>query len=944
MGADVTRTESANSFGARDTLQVGDKSYQIYRLDAVPATEKLPYSLKVLAENLLRNEDGANITKEHIQAIAGWDPAAEPSIEIQFTPARVIMQDFTGVPCIVDLATMREAVGDLGGDADKVNPLAPADLVIDHSVIADLFGRADAFERNVEIEYQRNGERYQFLRWGQGAFDDFKVVPPGTGIVHQVNIEYLARVVMDRDGVAYPDTCVGTDSHTTMVNGLGVLGWGVGGIEAEAAMLGQPVSMLIPRVVGFRLTGEIRPGVTATDVVLTVTEMLRRHGVVGKFVEFYGDGVAEVPLANRATLGNMSPEFGSTAAIFPIDEVTLDYLRMTGRSDVQVALVEAYTKAQGMWHDPAHEPKFSEYLELDLSDVVPSIAGPKRPQDRIALSDAKSAFRKDIHNYVEEHMPAEHTKLDEAVDESFPASDAVSLSFADDGAVDGRSAANHAEGRPSNPVTVKSAEHGQFVLDHGAVVIAAVTSCTNTSNPEVMLGAALLAKNAVEKGLSSKPWVKTSMAPGSQVVSDYYDKAGLWPYLKKLGFYLVGYGCTTCIGNSGPLPDEISKAVNDNDLSATAVLSGNRNFEGRINPDVKMNYLASPPLVIAYALAGTMDFDFEHDSLGTDQNGNDVFLRDIWPSQKDIADTIASSINKEMFVQNYADVFKGDDRWRNLPTPRGKTFEWDPESTYVRKPPYFDGMPAEPEPICDITGARVLALLGDSVTTDHISPAGSIKAGTPAAQYLDRHGVDRKDYNSYGSRRGNHEVMIRGTFANIRLRNLLLDDVSGGYTRDFTAAGGPQAFIYDAAQNYAGQDIPLVVLGGKEYGSGSSRDWAAKGTRLLGVRAVIAESFERIHRSNLIGMGVIPLQFPAGESATSLKLDGTEVYDITGIEALNDAKTPKTVHVRATKSDGVGSETTTEFDATVRIDTPGEADYYRNGGILQYVLRHMLRS
>ncbi|MCW2654881.1 MAG: aconitase [Mycobacterium sp.] len=941
-GVIVTSTESVNSFDARDTLQVGDNSYQIYRLDAVPGTEKLPYSLKVLAENLLRNEDGQNITEDHIRALADWDPSANPSIEIQFTPGRVIMQDFTGVPCIVDLATMREAVGDLGGDPDQVNPLAPADLVIDHSVIADLFGRADAFERNVEIEYQRNGERYQFLRWGQGAFDDFKVVPPGTGIVHQVNIEYLARVVMDRDGVAYPDTCVGTDSHTTMVNGLGVLGWGVGGIEAEAAMLGQPVSMLIPRVVGFRLTGEIQPGVTATDVVLTVTQMLRKHGVVAKFVEFYGEGVAEVPLANRATLGNMSPEFGSTAAIFPVDEVTLDYLRMTGRSDEQVALVEAYTKAQGMWHDPHREPEFSEYIELDLSDVVPSIAGPKRPQDRIALSDAKSAFRKDIYNYVdgEPHDSEKMSKVDEAVDETFPGSDPVALSFADDDAVDVQSAANHPEGRPTNPVTVTSDDRGEFELDHGAVVIAAVTSCTNTSNPQVMLGAALLAKNAVEKGLSSKPWVKTTMAPGSQVVSDYYEKAGLWPYLEKLGFYLVGYGCTTCIGNSGPLPDEVSEAVNDNDLSVAAVLSGNRNFEGRINPDVKMNYLASPPLVIAYALAGTMDFDFEHDSLGTDEDGNDVYLRHIWPSQKDISDTIASSINKEMFVENYADVFKGDDRWRNLPTPSGKTFEWDPKSTYVRKPPYFEGMPAEPEPVSDISGARVLVLLGDSVTTDHISPAGTIKPGTPAARYLDEHGVDRKDYNSYGSRRGNHEVMIRGTFANIRLRNQLLDDVSGGYTRDFTQEGGPQAFIYDAAQNYAAQDIPLVVLAGKEYGSGSSRDWAAKGTRLLGVRAVITESFERIHRSNLIGMGVIPLQFPEGESAASLKLDGTEVYDITGIEALNEGKTPKTVHVKATKEDGKA----VEFDAIVRIDTPGETDYYRNGGILQFVLRNMLAS
>ncbi len=931
---------SVNSFSARDDLKVGDQSYEIYRLDAVPGTENLPYSLKVLAENLLRTEDGANITKDHIEAIANWDPEADPSIEIQFTPARVIMQDFTGVPCIVDLATMREAVGDLGGDAEKVNPLAPAELVIDHSVIVDVFGNAGAFERNVEIEYGRNGERYQFLRWGQGAFDDFKVVPPGTGIVHQVNIEYLARTVMVRDGVAYPDTCVGTDSHTTMVNGLGVLGWGVGGIEAEAAMLGQPVSMLIPRVVGFKLTGEIRPGVTATDVVLTVTEMLRKHGVVGKFVEFYGQGVAEVPLANRATLGNMSPEFGSTAAIFPIDDVTIDYLRLTGRGEAQLALVEAYAKAQGMWHDPEKEPTFSEYLELDLSDVVPSIAGPKRPQDRIQLSDAKSAFRKDIHNYVEEHMPVECTKLDEAVDESFPASDSVSLSFADDGAVEVQSAANGAEGRPSKPVQIKSDEYGEFVLDHGAVVVAAITSCTNTSNPSVMLGAALLAKKAVEKGLTSKPWVKTSMAPGSQVVSDYYDKAGVWPYLEKLGFFLVGYGCTTCIGNTGPLPEEISKAVNDNDLSVTAVLSGNRNFEGRISPDVKMNYLASPPLVIAYALAGTMDFDFETEALGQDDDGNDVFLKDVWPSAKEISDVIASSINQKMFTDSYADVFKGDERWRNLPTPEGKTFDWDPKSTYVRKPPYFEGMPAEPAPVTDIKDARVLALLGDSVTTDHISPAGNIKAGTPAAQYLDEHGVDKKDYNSYGSRRGNHEVMIRGTFANIRLKNQLLDDVSGGYTRDFTQDDGPQSFIYDAAQNYAAQGIPLVVLGGKEYGSGSSRDWAAKGTSLLGVRAVITESFERIHRSNLIGMGVIPLQFPAGESAASLKLDGTEVFDITGIEALNDGKTPKTVHVKATKSDGKA----VEFDAVVRIDTPGEADYYRNGGILQYVLRNMLKS
>ncbi len=890
-----------NSFGARDTLTVGALSYQIYRLDAVPNTQKLPYSLKVLAENLLRNEDGSNITKDHIEAIANWDPTAQPSIEIQYTPARVVMQDFTGVPCIVDLATMREAISGLGGKPEKVNPLAPADLVIDHSVIVDLFGRPDALERNVEIEYQRNGERYQFLRWGQGAFADFKVVPPGTGIVHQVNIEYLASVVMTRADahgtvVAYPDTCVGTDSHTTMVNGLGVLGWGVGGIEAEAAMLGQPVSMLIPRVVGFKLTGAIQPGVTATDVVLTATEMLRKHGVVGKIVEFYGDGVAQVPLANRATLGNMSPEFGSTAAMFPIDDETISYLRITGRTPEQVALVEAYAKEQGLWHDPTHEPAFSEYLELNLSDVVPSIAGPKRPQDRIPLSDAKSTFRKQIPDYAGSSV--------------------------------------------SKPVTVKSDEHGEFVIDHGAVVIAAITSCTNTSNPEVMLGAALLARNAVDKGLATKPWVKTSMAPGSQVVNDYYNKAGLWPYLEKLGFYLVGYGCTTCIGNSGPLPEEVSRAINANDLSVAAVLSGNRNFEGRINPDVKMNYLASPPLVVAYALAGTMDFDFDHEPLGTDKSGKDVYLRDIWPSQRDVADTIASSINREMYVENYADVFKGDERWRNLPTPSGNTFACDPNSTYVRKPPYFDGMPAKPTPVADITGARVLALLGDSVTTDHISPAGNIKAGTPASKYLDEHGVDRTDYNSFGSRRGNHEVMIRGTFANIRLRNMLLDDVSGGYTRDFTQDGAPQAFIYDAAQNYAAQGIPLVVLGGKEYGSGSSRDWAAKGTSLLGVRAVIVESFERIHRSNLIGMGVIPLQFPEGTSATSLGLDGTEVFDITGIAALNTGTTPKTVHVKAVK----GAGGTVEFDAVVRIDTPGEADYYRNGGILQYVLRNMLSA
>lgn len=943
---------SINSFGAQGTLEVGDKSYEIYRLSAVEGTEKLPYALKVLAENLLRTEDGANVTKDHITAIANWDPSAEPSIEIQFTPARVIMQDFTGVPCVVDLTTMRDAVKELGGDPDKVNPLAPAEMVIDHSVIIEAFGNAQAFERNVEIEYQRNEERYKFLRWGQGAFDDFRVVPPGTGIVHQVNIEHLARSVMVRPNaegtdVAYPDTCIGTDSHTTMQNGLGVLGWGVGGIEAEAAMLGQPVSMLIPRVVGFKLTGATKPGVTATDVVLTITDMLRKHGVVGKFVEFYGNGVAEVPLANRATIGNMSPEFGSTCAIFPIDSETISYLKLTGRPQETLDLVEAYAKEQGMWLEKdAEEPAYSEYMELDLSTVVPSIAGPKRPQDRIELWDAKNAFRKDIHNYVEEGNNPAYNGVDESNAESFPASDApaidpngAKLSFADDDYEPAHNASKGAEGRPSKPVKISSPERGDMILDHGIVTIASITSCTNTSNPSVMLGAGLLAKKAVEKGLTQKPWVKTSMAPGSQVVTGYYEKAGLWPYLEKLGFYLVGYGCTTCIGNSGPLPEEISKAINDNDLTATAVLSGNRNFEGRINPDVKMNYLASPPLVIAYALAGTMDFDFENDPLGQDQDGNDVFLKDIWPSNEEIAQTIASSISPEQYAADYADVFKGDERWRSLPTPEGKTFDWDDESTYVRKPPYFEGMKLEADPVSDIKGARVLAKLGDSVTTDHISPASTIKPGTPAAQYLDAHGVARKDYNSLGARRGNHEVMIRSTFGNIRLANQLVD-VTGGYTRDFTQEGAPQSFIYDAAQNYAKQGTPLVVLGGKEYGTGSSRDWAAKGTSLLGVKAVITESFERIHRSNLIGMGVIPLQFPDGESHKSLGLDGTETFDITGIEELNNGTTPKTVHVTATKEDG----SKIEFDAKVRIDTPGEADYYRNGGILQYVLRNMIKS
>ena len=926
---------STDSFGAKGTIAAGGSEYEIFRLSAVEGSERLPFSLKVLLENLLRTEDGTNVTADHVRALAGWDPGAEPDTEIQFTPARVIMQDFTGVPCVVDLATMREAVTELGGDPAKVNPLAPAELVIDHSVIIDVFGTADAFERNVDFEYGRNKERYQFLRWGQGAFDEFKVVPPGTGIVHQVNLEHLARVVMTRDGRAYPDTLVGTDSHTTMVNGLGVLGWGVGGIEAEAAMLGQPVSMLIPRVVGFKLTGEIPAGATATDVVLTITEMLRRHGVVGKFVEFYGEGVGAVPLANRATIGNMSPEFGSTAAIFPIDEETVRYLKLTGRSPEQIALVEAYAKEQGLWHDPAREPVYSETLELDLGTVVPSIAGPKRPQDRIALTDAKPAFRQAIRDYTDD---PDSDGVDEAGKESFPASDSPAPGSGDDEAAPVVfSAADGGNGRPSKPVPVSSTDRGEFVLDHGAVVIASITSCTNTSNPSVMVGAALLAKNAVEKGLAVKPWVKTSMAPGSKVVTEYYEKAGLWPYLEKLGYHLVGYGCTTCIGNSGPLSEEISAVVNDNDLTVVSVLSGNRNFEGRINPDVKMNYLASPPLVIAYALAGTMDFDFAEQPLGTGSDGEPVYLQDIWPSAADVQSVIDGTINEAMFQKGYSDVFAGDERWRSLPTPEGSTFEWDPDSTYVRKPPYFDGMETEPAPVEDIAGARVLALLGDSVTTDHISPAGSIKADTPAGQYLIEHGVEKRDFNSYGSRRGNHEVMIRGTFANIRLRNLLLDGVSGGYTRDFTA-GGEQAFIYDAAQNYAAAGTPLVVLGGKEYGSGSSRDWAAKGTALLGVKAVIVESYERIHRSNLIGMGVLPLQFPDGETAASLGLDGTETFTITGVTALNDGSTPRTVHVSAAKESGE----TVEFDARVRIDTPGEADYYRNGGIMQYVLRGML--
>jgi aconitate hydratase len=911
---------TANSFDARDALTTGDTSYQIYRLDAVPGSADLPFSLKILLENLLRTEDGVNVTADHVRALGGWDPVAEPSTEIQFSPARVIMQDLTGVPAVVDLATMREAMRDLGGDPEKINPLVPAELVIDHSVIADIFGRPDAFERNVELEFQRNSERFAFLRWGQQALRQFRVVPPGTGIVHQVNIEHLARVVMTADAadgsgvVAYPDTCVGTDSHTTMENGLGVLGWGVGGIEAEAAMLGQPISMLIPKVVGFKLTGELPSGATATDLVLTITELLRRHGVVGKFVEFHGEGVAAVPVANRATIGNMSPEFGSTCAIFPIDEETLTYLRLTGRSAEQVALVEAYAKEQGLWHEPAASAatRYSQLLQLDLSTVVPSLAGPKRPQDRVALTEAKQTFRDALGAYV--HMPS----LDNGIDGTFPASDPVALDSYD---------------RPSSPTPVTLDDGTETTVDHGSVVIAAITSCTNTSNPFVMVGAALLARKAVERGLNRKPWVKTTLAPGSKVVMDYYERAGLTPYLEKLGFNLVGYGCTTCIGNSGPLPEAISAAVADRDLAVVSVLSGNRNFEGRINPDVKMNYLASPPLVVAYALAGTMDIDLTTEPISTGSNGKPVYLTDIWPSPAEIEEVVHGSVAPEMFSRDYADVFAGDERWQELDVPAGEVFAWDEASTYVRRPPYFDGMPAEPSPVTDVHGARVLAVLGDSVTTDHISPAGAIKADSPAGQYLTSQGIERRDFNSYGSRRGNHEVMIRGTFANIRLRNQLAPGTEGGFTVKLPA--GTQTSIYDASRAYLAEGTPLIVIGGKEYGSGSSRDWAAKGTALLGVRAVLVESFERIHRSNLIGMGVLPLQFKPGENAASLGLTGHEVFDITGIEALNSGRTPREVTVAA---DGK------EFTAIVRIDTPGEAEYYRHGGIMQYVLRSLLAA
>ncbi|MBV8999759.1 MAG: aconitate hydratase [Solirubrobacterales bacterium] len=924
-----------NSFDAKATLTVGGRQYEIFRLDALQAKydiARLPFSLKVLLENLMRNEDGESIRAQDVEALARWDAKAEPATEISFTPARVIMQDFTGVPAVVDLAAMRDAMQEMGGDPRRINPLAPAELVIDHSVQVDVFGTRAAFARNAELEFERNRERYAFLRWGQGAFDNFAVVPPDTGIVHQVNLEYLARVVFvdpsgDGPARAYPDTLVGTDSHTTMINGLGVLGWGVGGIEAEAAMLGQPMSMLIPQVLGFKLVGSLQEGATATDLVLTVTEMLRTRGVVGKFVEFYGEGLAQLPLADRATIGNMSPEFGSTCAIFPIDAETLRYLEFSGRPHEVIELVEAYAHEQGLWHDHAsEEPTFSDRLELDLSTVVPSIAGPKRPQDRVSLTESKPAFRLALEGYLPDEDPE-----DEAVAESFPASDPVSTHVPNG---DGHEPAGGTGGaqvadRPVTRCAVTLADGTETSLDHGHVVIAAITSCTNTSNPSVMLGAGLLARNAVHRGLTVKPWVKTSLAPGSKVVTEYLDRAGLTEYLDELGFNLVGYGCTTCIGNSGPLPAEISAAVADNDLAVVSVLSGNRNFEGRINPDVKMNYLASPPLCVAYAIAGTMDIDLYDQPLGEDRHGHPVFLKDIWPSEAEVAVTVEEAVQSDMFRKSYGEVFDGDERWNSLSVPTGERFAWDPDSTYVRQPPFFADLAAEPEPVADIEEARVLAVLGDSVTTDHISPAGSIKRDSPAGAYLIEHGVEPRDFNSYGSRRGNHEVMMRGTFANIRLRNQLAPGTEGGLTLHLP--DGEQMSIYDAAMRYLEEGTPLVVLAGKEYGSGSSRDWAAKGTRLLGVRAVIAESFERIHRSNLIGMGVLPLQFAAGESVASLGLTGREVFTVAGLAGVDQI--PRELSVRADD---------TEFRVTVRIDTPKEQRYFAHGGILQFVLRSLL--
>ncbi|HTB70639.1 MAG TPA: aconitate hydratase [Solirubrobacteraceae bacterium] len=946
-----------NSFGAKSTLEAGDGSYEIFRLDALQQrfdVARLPFSLKVLLENLLRTEGNGStgpsptVQAADIEALASWDAKAEPSKEIAFTPARVLMQDFTGVPAVVDLAAMRDAIAEMGGDAAQINPLVPAELVIDHSVQVDAFGTRDAFRINAEREFERNQERYSFLRWGQDAFDDFAVVPPDTGIVHQVNLEYLARVVFanEQTGQAYPDTLVGTDSHTTMVNGLGVLGWGVGGIEAEAAMLGQPMSMLIPQVLGFRLHGELPEGATATDLVLTVTQLLRERGVVGKFVEFYGDGLAGLPIADRATIGNMSPEFGSTCAIFPIDSETLGYLKLSGRPPAQIALVEAYAKEQGLWHDERSEkPTFSDEIELDLGAVEPSLAGPKRPQDRVALSESQTVFRQALRDYV----PSDGDQADaqdEAVAESYPASDppanepghAPALGVSQPQLPEGGAATALPHNGTARSVTV---DGETFELDHGHVVIAAITSCTNTSNPSVMIGAGILARNALQRGLTSKPWVKTSLAPGSKVVTEYLDRAGLTEPLERLGFNLVGYGCTTCIGNSGPLAQEISDAVDAGDLAVVSVLSGNRNFEGRINPDVKMNYLASPPLCVAYALVGTMDVDLLHDPLGQDERGEDVYLRDIWPSEQEIARTVGEAVQADMFRKSYGEVFAGDERWNGLDVPAGERFAWEANSTYVRLPPYFDRMPAEPEPVGELNGARVLALLGDSVTTDHISPAGAIKRDGPAGAYLQAQGVAPRDFNSYGSRRGNHEVMMRGTFANIRLRNLLAPGTEGGVTRHLP--DGERTSIYDAAMRYAGDGVPLVVLAGKEYGSGSSRDWAAKGTKLLGVRAVIAESFERIHRSNLVGMGVLPLQLSEGDSVSSLGCSGEEIFSIDGIAdavaaVAGGAGAGRAVRVKAERDSGEAIE----FDARMRIDTPREADYFRHGGILQYVLRMLL--
>jgi aconitate hydratase len=950
---------SDNSFGARDTLVVGDRQYEIFRLDALQRRfdiARLPFSLKILLENLLRTEGNGSVQASDIEALASWDANAQPSKEIAFTPARVLMQDFTGVPAVVDLAAMRDAIAEMGGDPAKINPLAPAELVIDHSVQVDAFGTRDAFRFNAEREFERNQERYAFLRWGQGAFDDFAVVPPDTGIVHQVNLEYLARVVFPREmpagalPQAYPDTLVGTDSHTTMINGLGVLGWGVGGIEAEAAMLGQPMSMLIPQVLGVRLHGELPEGTTATDLVLTVTEMLRARGVVGMFVEFFGAGVSALPIADRATIGNMSPEFGSTCAIFPIDAETVRYLELSGRPPEQIALVEAYAREQGIWHDEhAEEPTFSDTVELDLATVEPSLAGPKRPQDRVPLSEAKQAFRESLKAYVPDDGE-QPDALDEAVAESYPASDPPSNGAPGHELPLGVTPPQLPPARtatlPHNGTAQTVEIDGQsFEVDHGHVVIAAITSCTNTSNPSVMVGAGILARNAVARGLTSRPWVKTSLAPGSKVVTEYLDRAGLTEPLEALGFNLVGYGCTTCIGNSGPLPEQISAAVADGDLAVVSVLSGNRNFEGRINPDVKMNYLASPPLCVAYALAGTMDLDILADPLGEDSNGQDVYLRDIWPSEREVAETIGEAVRADMFRRSYGEVFAGDERWNGLEVPGGERFAWEQDSTYVRLPPYFSGMPAEPEPVTDVGDARVLAVLGDSVTTDHISPAGAIKRDSPAGLYLQEQGVEPREFNSYGSRRGNHEVMMRGTFANIRLRNLIGGGEplpEGGFTRYLADGSAEQLPIYDAAMRYIENGIDLVVLAGREYGSGSSRDWAAKGTRLLGVRAVIAESFERIHRSNLVGMGVLPLQFGEGDSAASLGLTGEEVVSIAGLaEAMADGGSPpREVRVTAAR-EGVEA---VSFDARVRIDTPREADYFRHGGILQYVLRGLLAA